>query len=183
MADVRAYRPANGTEGDWFLGRWCDRCARGEGGCGACTLCCTVMKVTAPAFVKPAHETCAHCTSGGCAIYAGRPESCATFQCWWLGSQRMPEYSMPSNMRPDRTGVVLDLNSAGYVIAHCARPGAWKRAPMREWLLAAARTTRVLLELGATTQLLNADGSVEQLVSVGVDPKTNERLYVRETAA
>tara|TARA_B100000378_G_scaffold56148_1_gene41461 strand:- start:457 stop:735 length:279 start_codon:yes stop_codon:yes gene_type:complete len=91
--------------------------------------------------------------------------------------------AMPASMRPDRTGIVLDLNSAGYVIAHCARPGAWKRPLMREWLLAAARRTAVLLELGHETQLLNADGSVEQLVTIGVDPATNERLYVRRSAA
>lgn len=152
-------------------------------GCGNCTLCCTVMKVTAPDFVKPAHTPCANCSARGCAIYAARPESCATFQCWWLGSQRVAEFSMPTAMRPDRTGIVLDLNSAGYVIAHCARPGAWKREPMHEWLLAAARRTRVLLELGDRTLLLAADGSTERLVTIGVDPVTNERLYVREVAA
>lgn len=157
--------------------------------CGSCTLCCSVMKVTAADFVKPAHAPCAHCTSGGCAIYADRPESCASFQCWWLGSQRTRERSdiahlaMPSAMRPDRTGVVLDLNSAGYVIAHCARPAAWRRKPMHPWLLAAAKRTRVLLELGRETLLLNADGSTERLVSIGVDKATNERLYVREAIA
>ncbi len=157
--------------------------------CGACTLCCTVMKVTAPDFVKPAHAPCAHCTSRGCGIYPDRPESCATFQCWWLGSQRTaghPELghlALPSAMRPDRTGVVLDMNSAGYIIAHCQRPAAWKREPMRQWLLAAARRTRVLLELGEQTLLLNGDGLTERLVTIGVDPATNERLYVRESAA
>lgn len=54
---------------------------------------------------------------------------------------------------------------------------------MREWLLAAARRTRVLLELGFETQLLNPDGSVEKLMTIGVDPNTNERLYVRNSAA
>lgn len=156
-------------------------------GCGSCTLCCTVMKVTMPDRVKPAHTKCGDCTDRGCAIYADRPEACAT--CWWLGSQRLRErddmrhLAMPSSMRPDRTGVVLDLNSAGYVIAHCDKPGAWKRDPVREWLLAAAMRTRVLLELGHETQLLNADGSVERLMTIGVDPNTNERLYVRGTAA
>lgn len=157
--------------------------------CGSCTLCCTVMKVTMPDRVKPAHSKCGDCTANGCAIYADRPDACAIFMCWWLGSQRMRErddmkhFAMPSSMRPDRTGIVLDLNSAGYVIAHCARPAAWKRDPMRQWLLAAARRTRVLLELGHETQLLHADGSIEQLVTIGVDPNTNERLYVRRSAA
>lgn len=33
MPDAVAYRPSNGAEGDWFFSRWCDRCARNEGGC------------------------------------------------------------------------------------------------------------------------------------------------------
>lgn len=33
MDEATAYRPANGTEGDLFIARWCDRCARNEDGC------------------------------------------------------------------------------------------------------------------------------------------------------
>ena len=28
MSDALAYRPASGSEGNWFFGRWCDRCTR-----------------------------------------------------------------------------------------------------------------------------------------------------------
>lgn len=154
-------------------------------GCGNCTLCCTVMKVTMPhpAPPKPAHTPCQHCTGAGCAIYADRPESCQTFMCWWLGSQAVKELRLPHALRPDRTGVVLDLNSAGYVIAHCHRPDAWKRAPMRHWLLGMARRTRVLIEAEGSTHLLDQSGATVELTRIGVDPVTNETLYVRSVAA
>lgn len=154
-------------------------------GCGSCTLCCTVMKVTPPlpTAPKPAHTPCGHCTGTGCAIYNDRPEPCRTFMCWWLGSQAVRELRLPGTLRPDRTGVVLDMNSAGYVIAHCHRPDAWKREPMRTWLLAAARRTRVLLEADGSTHLLYASGKTDRLTRIGVDPGTNETLYIRSAVA
>lgn len=156
--------------------------ARGPLRCGACTLCCTVMKVTMPAEVKPAHQTCRHCSEKGCAIYAVRPEICAVFQCFWLGSQSVPGWALDPALRPDRCGVVVDMNSAGTIIAHCHRPASWKREPIHAWLLAMAARTNVMLELGGATALLRADGSTVALTCIGVDPTTNNRLYVHEAA-
>lgn len=31
------YRPSNGTEGDWFMSHWCDRCSRSHGSCDILT--------------------------------------------------------------------------------------------------------------------------------------------------
>ena len=28
MIPIRLYQPSNATEGDWFFGRWCSKCAR-----------------------------------------------------------------------------------------------------------------------------------------------------------
>lgn len=28
MENPKPYRPSNGSEGDWFMGNWCDRCAK-----------------------------------------------------------------------------------------------------------------------------------------------------------
>lgn len=151
-----------------------------SGACGSCTLCCTLMRV-AMEPPKPERETCAHCSAGGCAIYDQRPEGCSGFQCLWLGSQRVTQLALPAAMRPDRTGVVIDLNAAGTVIAHCERPASWKREPMRAWLLKHARRTNVILEVPGGAELLSADGSTEALARVGVDPGTNNRLYVRES--
>jgi hypothetical protein len=142
------------------------------------------MKVTAPASVKPAHEKCNHCTSSGCSIYADRPEACATFECLWLASQKVPSLAFPAALRPDRCGVVIDLNAAGTVLAHCALPGSWKRGAIRSWLIGmAGRGHNVLLDTQGETALLKADGTTTRLRCIGVDPDTKNRLYVREVAA
>lgn len=50
MAEARAYRPANGTEGDWFCSRWCDRCARdSDDGCDILTAT-LLFQVTDPEY-------------------------------------------------------------------------------------------------------------------------------------
>lgn len=142
------------------------------------------MKVTTPDTVKPAHSRCEHCTARGCAIYADRPEACATFECLWLASQQAPSLALPASMRPDRAGVVIDLNGAGTVLAHCAFPGCWKREPMHGWLLAMAADGRaVMLDVPGQALLLLRDGSTLPLRCIGVDPITNNRVYVPEAAA
>lgn len=127
---------------------------------------------------KPAYETCQHCSSAGCGIYDNRPEPCSGFQCLWLASQQVPALALPAAMRPDRSGVAIDLNAAGTVIAHCALPGSWRREPMRSWLLKHARKTNVILELPTGAELLSPDGVTEELRKVGVHASGN-RLYVR----
>lgn len=152
--------------------------------CGSCTLCCTVMKVTTPDAVKPAHSRCEHCTADGCGIYVDRPETCATFECLWSASQQAPSLALPPALRPDRCGVVIDLNCAGTVLAHCEFPASWKREPMHRWLLGmAARGHNVLLLSRDADLLLKADGSTWPLRCIGVDPITNNRVYVPEQAA
>lgn len=148
-------------------------------GCGTCTLCCTVMRVDMQP-PKEAHETCTHCSRGGCSIYADRPDACRGFQCLWLASQQVARFALPAAMRPDRCGVAIDLNAAGTVIAHCASPASWRREPIRSWLVAHAGRTNVMLETPIGSELLAADGSTERLHKVGVHSSGN-RLYVRES--
>lgn len=151
-------------------------------GCGACTACCTLMRVEMEP-PKPAWQTCSNCTAGGCSIYADRPAVCSGFMCLWLASQKMGAIvhglQLPDAMRPDRCGMIIDLNGVGTVIAHCATRASWKRDPMRAWLLTAAAKAVVILEFESGAELLNADASTEALQKVGVDPVTNNRLYAR----
>lgn len=95
----------------------------------------------------------------------------------------MDGHALPVAMRPDRSGVVLDLNETGTIIAHCEQPQSWKREPMRSWLLQYARRTTVILETPASHLLLAKTGRTEDLIQVGVDPQTNNRLYVRASDA
>jgi hypothetical protein len=128
---------------------------------------------------KPERVRCAHCSTDGCGIYDDRPEVCRGFQCLWLASQRIPGHALPPAMRPDRSGVVLDLNEAMTVIAHTERPNSWRREPMRSWLLSKAARHNVILERDGGAALLAADERLTPLTRVGVDPDTNNRLYVR----
>jgi hypothetical protein len=150
-----------------------------EAGCGSCTLCCTVMRV-AMEPPKAEHSTCSQCTHLGCAIYDTRPDVCRGFQCLWLASQSLEAYRLPPDMRPDRAGVVIDINSAGSVIAHCEEVDSWRRDPMHRWLLGmASRGHLIFLETRRGAMLLAAADTTEDLVKIGVDPASNNRIYAR----
>lgn len=148
--------------------------------CGGCTACCTIMRVEMQPEPKPARCRCEHAIKHGCAIYDTRPEPCREWACMWRISQDEPGIRMASALRPDRSGVVLELNTAGNIVAHLAKPHSWKLEPARSWLLDFAKRHRVILEDGERVQLLKANGDVDALAFVGVDPATNERKYVRE---
>lgn len=153
-----------------------------SGACGSCTLCCTVIKVEFPGLPdKPAGTRCGLLCGQGCSIYPDRPEGCRVFKCFWLGSQeRQGREKMPSHLRPDRTGIVLEVNTKGNLVANCETPSAWRREPMhslmRRWV---REGTTVMIKAGGEASLLRADGELEPLVHIGVDPDTNENLYSR----
>jgi hypothetical protein len=100
-------------------------------GCGTCTLCCKIMKVTE--IAKPAHRWCQHCEPGkGCGIYDVRPDQCREWSCFWLQSQtRDGRDRMAPALRPDRSHVVIDAlgDKSGLVVyVDRAYPGAWRSA-------------------------------------------------------
>jgi hypothetical protein len=136
------------------------------------------MKVTMDP-PKPARSACMHCSSLGCAIYARRPEPCRDFMCLWLASQMYPEFEMAADLRPDRSGVVMELNNVGTLIAHSVDRQSWRQQPVIGFLLSKARFGQVMVEEGEETHLLHATGRTERLVRVGVDPVTNNVLYQR----
>jgi hypothetical protein len=73
--------------------------------CGDCTVCCTVLKVDAPEFRKPAETPCTHLGASGCRIHAVRPRICRTWFCAWRRVARLPD-----DARPDRSGLLVSLN-------------------------------------------------------------------------
>ena len=87
-------------------------------------------------LAKPQGTWCPHCKPGrGCSLYGAHPASCQSFQCGWLAN-----LDMPDEVRPDRSKVVLDIDSDGNrVIARCdpGHPMAWQREPihaqLRRW--------------------------------------------------
>jgi len=97
--------------------------------CGACSLCCTLLRVDE--LAKLGGTPCLHQRpEGGCAIHARRPGICRRYRCLWL------QGGLEEGDRPDRLGAVLDLASRGgfpELVVHEAEPGVFDRsARLRE---------------------------------------------------
>lgn len=92
--------------------------------CGACSLCCTVLRVDE--LRKLGGTPCSHqCATGGCGIYARRPGICRAYRCLWLGG------GLRDDDRPDRLGAVLDVvaqRESVWLEIREARPGAFERS-------------------------------------------------------
>jgi hypothetical protein len=150
-----------------------------ENKCGGCTECCTTMRVES--IGKDARVACPQLCKGGCSIYETRPDPCEGFQCVWLVSQAKPELALPSNLRPDRSGVVLEMNEKGTVIAHSRTEGAWREPRMLKRLMGFARNNPVTIDLpNNRVLLLDKDGTAEELEFLEMDPVTNLNKYKRK---
>lgn len=132
---------------------------------------------------KPAMEECIHCTGRSCAIYNTRPEPCRGFECAWLCSQRWPDRALPKGERPDRTGIVMEVNSKGTVIVHCQTPEAWARPVNRKRLMDfCSRGITVTIEHGdSRVSVLERDGTLTALRYLDT-ADNGERRYVRPTS-
>jgi hypothetical protein len=75
--------------------------------CGECTVCCTAMAIDKPEIQKEAGVTCRHCR-GGCAIQDHWPPLCRDYFCGWRRLKIMDD-----SWRPDRSGVLAEVEQAG----------------------------------------------------------------------
>jgi Fe-S-cluster containining protein len=73
--------------------------------CGACTICCTTLKVDTPDLRKPAGVACSCLGARGCSIHPVRPVICRTWFCGWRRVAAMPDAA-----RPDRGGLLVSLS-------------------------------------------------------------------------
>lgn len=114
-------------------------------GCGSCSLCCTLLKVTD--ISKPAGMTCWWTTvHGGCQRHAEKtsaPElaACGQWKCLWLESQNHPDPTRRQDRaaRPDMIHVVMgprDPNDQTLLYVHVDPrfPNAWKEPRISEYL-------------------------------------------------
>jgi hypothetical protein len=138
--------------------------------CGACALCCKVMAIDE--LAKPMGSWCPNCRPGrGCSIYGEHPASCRTFSCQWLD-----DTSMPEELRPDRTKVVLVREGDRRLVARCdpGFPSAWRAQPINSHLRRIAAATwsqdlQVAAMVNGRVWLITPKGEVE----VGeVDPRS-----------
>jgi hypothetical protein len=98
-------------------------------GCGACSLCCTVLRVDE--LRKLGGIACVHQReAGGCGIYQTRPGICRAYRCLWLSG------GLRDADRPDALGAVLDVVASGaspWLEIREAEPGMFERsARLRE---------------------------------------------------
>lgn len=93
--------------------------------CGACSLCCTILRVDA--LRKLGGTDCVHQRpEGGCRIHPERPSICRAYRCLWL------QGGLAAEDRPDRLGALVDLVSAGglpRLEIREARAGAFDASP------------------------------------------------------
>lgn len=94
--------------------------------CGACTLCCTVLRVDE--LDKLGGTPCAYLRRGGdgCSIHERRPEICRAYRCHWL------QGGLEEDDRPDRLGAVIDLRTASgtpVLEIRQAMPESFERSP------------------------------------------------------
>jgi hypothetical protein len=103
--------------------------------CGACSLCCTVLRVDE--LKKLGGVSCKHqCEGGGCAIHATRPSICRAYQCLWLSG------GLTDDDRPDSLGAIVDILTVGAetrVSIQEATPNAFDRSPRLQEIAAQYR--------------------------------------------
>jgi hypothetical protein len=93
--------------------------------CGACSLCCTVLRVDE--LGKLGGTPCDHQRArGGCGIHPERPGICRAYRCLWLSG------GLADDDRPDRLAAVIDILSQGMTTRLSiqeAEPGAFDASP------------------------------------------------------
>jgi hypothetical protein len=75
----------------------------GKRQCGACSLCCVLIRIEAPRLHKRAGDPCPLLTStpdGCCSIYQLRPRCCRLFSCAWS------DEVIDEQFAPIETGIV-----------------------------------------------------------------------------
>lgn len=85
--------------------------------CGACTTCCTVMRINDLEPPKPGFTDCPHQRKRrdrrgrkpGCTIYPDRPRTCRDWNCYWLDGL------FEKQDRPDKIGLLADSSDGALV--------------------------------------------------------------------
>jgi len=110
--------------------------------CGSCSFCCKVLEIDE--FKKKAGATCKHCvSSGGCSIYATRPDVCRDYQCDWKEDR-----GLTAQYRPDRVGTLLmqDPDSDEYhAVCDPEKPFSWRNPLIFKHLVGLAKEGHIVV--------------------------------------
>lgn len=133
--------------------------------CGACTLCCTLLRVDE--LRKLGGTPCVQLRRApeapGCSIHAERPRICRAYACLWLSG------GLEDEDRPDRLGAVLDLVSEAHgtrLRVHEAAPGAYERSPRLQAIVARHRAS-MPVRISDTQRPLDPEAPVRELFPDG----------------
>ncbi len=150
--------------------------------CGACSLCCTVLRVDA--LGKLGGTNCVHQRpghpEGGCGVHARRPDVCRAYRCLWQSG------SFEAADRPDRLGAVLSLTTEGetpMLFVHEAHRGAYEASPRLQAIAADFRVT-LPVRISAAEDVMDPDRPYRVLLPNGEDHLvTGDRITVRRPGA
>jgi hypothetical protein len=152
--------------------------------CGACTVCCDVLKVDTPDLQKPAGTRCIHLGEKGCGIHAVRPEICRTWFCGWRRVEALPDAA-----RPDLSGLLVSLDfvreprncfeGVSIVVRSLAGRAAFESEAAAGLIDAlCGQLVPVWLNDGAQKVLVHPDGEVAGFVLTGDAPPAHLREEV-----
>jgi hypothetical protein len=138
---------------------------KAERSCGACSLCCTLLRVDE--LAKLGGTPCRHQRvgnpDGGCGIHEQRPGVCRGYRCLWL------QGSLEEEDRPDRIGAVLSLSTEGEapsLFVHEARRGAFDTSP-RLWAIAEGWRQSLPVRVSDCENVLDPDRPYRVLLAGG----------------
>jgi hypothetical protein len=131
--------------------------------CGACSLCCTVLRVDT--LSKLGGVACVHQDRAGpgCAIHAERPGICRAYRCLWLSG------ALDAADRPDALGAVLDVVSTGPTVQleiRQARSGVFDASPRLQAIAETFRRT-MPVRISDVADVMNPDAPYEMRLPGG----------------
>ena len=94
--------------------------------CGECSACCVHLRIDTKELQKQAGVPCPHLEPGrGCGIHDHWPRICREWFCGW----RQFDY-LPESMRPDKSGVIVQLEGGEFVLNAIASAEAYLSDPV-----------------------------------------------------
>ena len=134
--------------------------------CGACSLCCSVLRVDE--LGKLGGSPCVHQRDqGGCGIHPERPGICRAYRCLWLKG------GLGDDDRPDRLDAVIDILSQGMTTRLSiqeAKPGAFDASPRLQQIAEEFRVS-MPVRIVAADNILDPDRPFRVLLPGGEEQR------------
>jgi hypothetical protein len=134
--------------------------------CGTCSHCCTVLRVDE--LAKPAGRDCVNQRGEqGCSIHESRPAVCRGYRCLWL------QGGLEDAERPDQTGGIVDLESAGFGVRLSIREvheGAFDASPVLQ-AIAERYRNEMPVRITDTVDVMDPDRPFRVLLSGGEEQR------------